>query len=420
MNKLLYLFIFVLSCAMLYPQKHAYNSNEYEITLLSAIEEGLKNNPEIKSAQEKINLSDGKFWSGISLPQPQLNFNYDFVPGGKNLNNFTERVIEVSQSFDFPTNYFLKGALHSGETEISRMEFNLTKIEVTGRIKTAYYNLVHAKEQLRIEEENLSLTADFMQKAEIRYNVGEGTNLELLTAKVQYSESLNNVARQKNEVIQANTELNFVLGNDQTGSCIYKPTDNLEYTELNYDETDLINNSFNNNAEIKIGELTVSKSSTENSLAWSGLLPGFNLAYSKQTLEGNDNYYGASFGISVPLWFLFDQRGRIQETSANESIAEYELQLIRNKVRVQIIKAYTRFKNHQKQMQMYKTDLLPLSDEVYSTALKSYEAGEITYLEFLQAKQFLINSKSNYIKTLLDYNLSIVDLETAAGFELNK
>lgn len=259
-----------------------------------------------------------------------------------------------------------------------------------------------------------------MQKAEIRYNVGEGTNLELLTAKVQYTESLNNVARQKNEVIQANTELNFVLGNDQTGSRIYNPAGKLEYTELNYDETDLINNSFNNNAEIKIGELTVSKSSTENSLAWSGLLPGFNLAYSKQTLEGNDNYYGASFGISVPLWFLFDQRGRIQETSANESIAEYELQLIRNKVRVQIIKAYTRFKNQQKQMQMYKTDLLPLSDEVYSTALKSYEAGEITYLEFLQAKQILINSKSNYLKTLLDYNLSIVDLETAAGFELNK
>lgn len=420
MNKLFYLFIFVFTVTKLYPQQVVNNYNEYEITLQSAIDEGLKNNPEIKSAYEKINSADGRFWSGISLPQPEINLSYDFVPTGKNLNGFTERAIEVSQSFDFPTNYFLQGSLYSNEKEITQYEYNLIRLDVTGRIKTAYYNLVWAKEQLKIEEENLTLTEDFLKKAEIRYNVGEGTNLELLTAKVQYTESLNSVARQKNDLLQANAELNFILGKDQTQKYQYTPVDALEYEELNYDETGLINKAFTNNAKIKISELTVSKSSTENTLAWSSLLPGFNLAYSKQTLEGKDNYYGASFGVSVPLWFMFDQRGKIQETSANESIAEYELQLTQHKVRLRINKAYTQFNNQQKQVQLYKTDLLPQSEEVYYAASKSYEAGEITYLEFLQAKQILINSKSNYLKTLLDYNLSLIELETAAGFELKK
>lgn len=415
MNKLLLLFVLAFGLIKLYGQ-----AENNKISLSEAIVIGLKQNPEIKSAYEKINSADGRFWSGISLPQPEINLSYDFVPTGKNLNSFTERAIEVSQSFDFPTNYFLQGALYSKEKEITQYEHNLIRLDVTGRIKTAYYNLVWAKEQLKIEEENLALTEDFMKKAEIRYNVGEGTNLELLTAKVQYTESLNSVARQKNEVLQTNAELNFILGQNQFEIYDYNPVDDLKYEELNYDEVSLVNKSLNDNAEIKIGELTVSKSSTENSLAWTSLLPGFNLAYSKQTLEGNDNYYGASFGVSVPLWFMFDQRGKIQETSANESIAEYELQLTKSKVRLRINKAYTQFNNQKKQVQLYKTDLLPQAEEVYYTASKSYEAGEITYLEFLQAKQILINSKSNYLKTLLDYNLSLIELETAAGFELNK
>jgi len=94
--------------------------------------------------------------------------------------------------------------------------------------------------------------------------------------------------------------------------------------------------------------------------------------------------------------------------------------LIQNKVSVRISKAFTQFTNQQKQVQLYKTDLLPQSEEIYYVASKSYEAGEITYLEFLQAKQILINSKSNYLKTMLDYNLSLIELETAAGFELNR
>lgn len=421
MNKYIYLFIFFFVFTSIDTSgQNLIDEIEYELSLNEAIEIGLRNNPEIKQSYEKINEAKGKFWSGISLPSPELSINYEYVPTGKNLRNFNERTIEISQSFEFPTNYFLYGSKYSNNEESVKKENLLSILNVTYKIKSAYHKLIWALDQQKIEHDNLSLAEEFLQKAGIRFNVGEGTNLELLTAKVQYTEALNNIEKQKNQILLANAELNFAIGNPQDRLANYKPTGNLDFVEFEIDEQKLVNDSFEKNPEILISSLSVERASIEKSLAWSSLLPNLNLSYLKQTLEGNINYYGASFGISIPVWFLFDQRGKIQEASAGFNISESELEQTRNRILLNIKQAYTQFFNEQKQVQLYRLNLLPQAEEVYTTANKSYEAGEITYIEFLQAKQLLTNSKSNYLKSLLDYHLAILELELAAGFDIKE
>jgi outer membrane protein TolC len=69
-------------------------------------------------------------------------------------------------------------------------------------------------------------------------------------------------------------------------------------------------------------------------------------------------------------------------------------------------------------VKLYLSDILPQAEEVYRSASASYDAGEITYLEYLQARQTLINAKSNYINVLFSYNLSIYTLEETVGQSL--
>ena len=75
----------------------------------------------------------------------------------------------------------------------------------------------------------------------------------------------------------------------------------------------------------------------------------------------------------------------------------------------------TPYRNDERQVQLYNTDLLPQANEVYRTAATSYQAGEITYLEFLQARQTLISARSTYIDALYNYNTAIARLENAVG-----
>ncbi|MFQ5677096.1 MAG: TolC family protein, partial [bacterium] len=63
-------------------------------------------------------------------------------------------------------------------------------------------------------------------------------------------------------------------------------------------------------------------------------------------------------------------------------------------------------------------DLLKEAAEVYHIALRSYEEGEVGYLQLLEAQQTLIAVRAGYIDTLANYNSALADLEQAAGEDL--
>lgn len=387
-----------------------------KLSLNEAVKIGLKNNPEVRSAIENISASKGRFWSGISLPQPEIGVSYEYTPVNRSLNNYSEKTLAVSQSFEFPSNYILKGSKFSKEEEISVYKLKLTERSIINQVKSSYYKVLAKQYQVKSAEENLSISEDFFKKAEIRQNVGEGTNLERLTAKVQYTEAQNNLEVAKNELTTAFAELNYSLGYGiQSYDSNFDLTDTLVFVDHKISLEQIYKSLEETNPRIKIAELKYGIASVEKGLAWSSLLPNINLAYFKQTRDGNAGFYGASFGISLPLWFMFDQRGKIQEAVANQSIYESELQLTKNEIALKIKNAFTDYENNLKQVKLYVNDILPQAEEIYRTAIKSYDAGEITYIEFLQAKQTMINAKNNYINVLFNYNRSIFTLEEIVG-----
>lgn len=389
------------------------------LSLDSAIQIGLKNNPEIKSAWQKVKASKGRFWSAISPPPTDFTLSRNGIPKGQSLNQYGERTMEVGQAIEFPTNYVLRGSKQSIEQNITENEFTLTKVSVASKVKTAYFKAFAVQEQLKVDKDNLSIAQNFVKKADIRHQVGEGTSLEKLTAKVQYTEALNNLDIQKNHLVLAFINLNFAMGFGKNEAKEYRLTDTLCSDSLNLTQEQLMDMAVTVNPRYNISRLQVRTASVERALAWSSFLPGFCLGYSRQTVVGDNSYYGVSLGVSVPIWFLLDQKGRVQEASAALSMARADMQTADNALYAAVRNAYAEFKKEARQVQFYKEDILPQAEEVYRTASKSYEAGEITYIEFLQARQTLISAKCGYVDVLLAYHLSIVAIEEAIGNKIN-
>ncbi|MBU1100812.1 MAG: TolC family protein [Bacteroidetes bacterium] len=411
MNKYFVLFVAAFLSNCVYGQTEI-----KKLSLLDAVKIGLKNNPEVKSARENISASKGRFWNGISLPQPEVSVNYEYVPVNSGFSSFGEKTIEVSQSFEFLTNYFLKGSKFTAEEEIAIQKLNMAERCVATQVKTSYYKILAKKYQINSTEENLKISEDFFKKAEIRQNVGEGTNLEKLTARVQFIEARNSLEVAQNGFKTALAEFNFALGfGNQNNYSNFDLADSLTFVdyEINFDK--MSKSLEASNPEIKIAELNCDIASVDKTLAWSSLLPNFNVSYFRQTIGGNNGFYGASFGISVPLWFMLDQRGKIQEASANGSIFESELQLTKNVIFLKLKNAFTEYENSLTQVRLYNNEILPQAEEIYRTAIKSYDAGELTFLEFLQAKQMLINSQNSYISALYDYYQSAFLIEEITG-----
>ncbi len=404
---------FILAVLALFISKLNGQTEINRISLNEAIEIGVRQNPELIQATENISAAKGRFWNGISLPQPELELSLEYAPVNTSLSNYSERTFAISQSFEFPTNYFLKGKKYSKEEEIAFEQYLLKKYELVKQIKSAYFKVLADQSIVKYSEEYLIISDDFYKKAQIRYNVGEGTNIEELTAKVQLSEAKNKLEIAKNNLNTSLAELNYVLGYGNQNTLTL--TDSLIYSEHNLSLETAYQTAEETNPEIKAAKLNNGIAGVEKTLAWSSLLPNFNFAYFKQSRDGDNGFYGASFGVSVPLWFIMDQRGAIQEASANESISEALLQQTKNEIRLKLKNAHTSYINNQQQIKTYNDDILPQTEEVYRTAIKSYDAGELSYLEYMQVKQLVINARENYITALFNYNKSLFELEEIIG-----
>lgn len=414
MRKLYALFIAVLLQLCVYAQTEIIRLN-----LKDAVSTGLQNNPAIKSARANILSSEGRYWSGISLPQPEIEITYDYAPVNRSLSNYSERSLAIKQSFEFPTIYFLKANKFSKEKNIALLKFKMSELYTISQIKTIYYKILAKQYQLNSAGENLKISDDFFKKAAVRQNLGEGTNLELLTAKVQFTEALNFLETAKNELAASFAELNFVLGSGEYGNATkYELTDSLVFTDYNINENYLLKSLEETNPHIITAKLNQEVTSVDKNLAWSSLLPNISLAYSRQSRDGDNGFYGASFGLSLPLWFMFEQKGKIQEAEANQLISASELQLTKNEETLKLKNAFTEYKNTLRQAGFYATDILPQAEEIYRTANKSYDAGELSYLEYLQAKQTLVNSRNSYISSLFSYYQSIFRIEEIIGSDI--
>jgi len=410
-----YFIILIITVSLFSQEKSKITS----LSLKDAIEIAIKNHPEIQKSRQNVEAAKGRHLKDISLPPLSLSLSNEYIKGGTSLSNFDERTIEISQEFDFPSVYFAKNSRGNAEINsfVSGLEqtTNFVRIEV----KRAYYTALAKYQLLKIAEENINIANEFFKKAEIRYKVGEVSNLELLTAKVHLSEAKSCIETAKKEYNSAVNILNFALGfGIQLDFANIKFLDSLAYNKLNLVIEELLNKSLQINPNLKKVSYELESSEINRQIAWMNLIPSFNASYMLQTRAGVSDYYGVKLGINFPLWFIFDQRGQLQETKAINQYYQFELQNIKNTILSKINDAYIDFVNDEKQLNLYQNELIPQAEEIFRTAELSYQAGEITYLEFLQAKFTTINAKTNLIKSLFDYKEAIINLEVSTGITI--
>lgn len=376
-------------------------------------------NVTLKKGMNRVASAEGKYLSGVSPKMPELSLSYDFVPNGTGLSNFEERSLEINQEFEFPLKTVYKGEQLNSAIDILKAENDVEGLNVLSEVRKAYISLLARQSLVKVAEENLAVADEFRGKSTIRYNLGEATHLEKLTAEVQFAQAQNNLEVLKNQYRIAVTDLLYAMG-VKKGYDNYEPvlTDSLVYLPYNGSLETVMEKTLKTNPVLYLSGLKRTGSQIGKKVAMSSYLPDFIVGYKTQAINGVNDYYGINLGISVPLWFLFDQKGKVREADAEIKISENESDETHLNVMSTARKAYINLKNSEKQILLFSNTLIPESEEIFRVANASYRIGEITYIEFLQAKQTLITTKESYISALRDYNLNLIELEKSIGRKL--
>lgn len=127
-------------------------------------------------------------------------------------------------------------------------------------------------------------------------------------------------------------------------------------------------------------------------------------------------FTGVTAGIAVPLKFSNFNKGTVRAARYREQQAEAQYKQALLQVQTEVMQAYRNYQSFAEQVNHYQDGLLRQAREVMDGKIYSYNRGEVSLLEVLDAQRTYDEVQAQYIETLFNYSSALVELERSAGF----
>ena len=409
-GKFLVLFIIVSSFSFsLWGQ----TSKKDELTLDQCIVIALQQNPLILSFLQQYQASLARVNQAKAFPQPALDFDSDLQPKLFNFKDSGESYFGLSQSIEFPGKRYLRGKIASKESRELMQEIDLLKLDVVFQVKQAFYGLLLAQEKLKYAQQDLELSQDFLQKAEIKYSAGDVAKVEVLRARVEASKAANEVRSAANDVRLGKAMLNFLLARKKYAPIEVKGQ--LKRPSISLDVDGLIQRALAFRPEVKRISLSLEKETLQKKLAYLSYLPDFEVGVSKHRIEGEGSFWDVTLSFPIPLFFWQPKKGEIAEAQANIESLRKEAEHLKNAIILEVEEAYMNALTAGNQIRLFEDEILTQAEEVYKMFLFSYQEGEIGGIELIDARRTLMEARKSYADVLYNYDVALAALEKSIG-----
>ncbi len=384
----------------------AQNSNSKTYTLEQAINEALDNNGTVRSANMNVDMNKKLIGASWDIDKAEIGYTYGQSNSFEKDNN-----INVSQSIQFPTVYVYQTKLSRANFNSARYGLSLTKVQVVAEVKRNYFNLLLSYSKLKLLNYQDSLYMSFQHAADLKIQTGESALLEKLAADSRLME----IKTMKDQVLSdieiCKMKLQSLL-NESSGISIAETT--LMKLPFDYgNDTSVLNN----NPALGLAQQQVNIMKYETQVEGSKILPDFSLGYFNQSnkdLSDADRFTGVSAGVSIPIFFGASV-SKVQAAKIKMHIAQNDADTYRKELNNEFQSLMQDYLKYKSSLDYYESNALNQSDMIITQAGKSYQAGDIDYVEYVQNLDKALEIRSNYLETLLGYNMAIIALDEITG-----
>jgi outer membrane protein TolC len=406
----------ILLIAIMFAACNMWAQTPQGLTLDECIKIALEQNPLILSSLQQHQASLARVNQAKAFPQPSLNWDSDLQPHLFNFRNTGEWYFGLSQPIEFPGKRFVRGKIASKQADEFLQDINLLKLDIAFQVKQAFYSLLLAQERLRYVQQDLDLSRDFLQKAELKFDAGDVARVEVLRAKVEVSKAANELRKATNEVRLAKAYLNFLMARKK-----YTPLEisgKLRKMPISLDLEALKERALSFRPEMKRINLSIERERLQKKQAYMSYLPDFELGVNRHHVEGEGSWWDVTLSFPLPLFFWQPAKGEISEAQANMKSLGREADHLRNFISLEVEEAYMNAISASNQIQLFEQEILTQAEEVYNMFLFSYQEGEIGGIELIEARRTLIESRTSYVEALFNYGAALAALEKSIGQKL--
>ena len=407
------------SQSVLPPAEQANQSFEL---LNSLVEQALRSNPSIWEARKKWAASTKRPSQVASLPDPEVSFGsmssgnplpYSTIGGGP----LSWASFMFKQKIPWPGKLNLKGDIAETEAAQKAQLYQAVTLEITRRLKTAYFELSYIHQAISILNRYRDLLQKLSRIAEAKYTVGEGLQADVLRSQVEISLIMERLELLGQQRESAQARINTLL--NRSPDVVLPQPVQVENTavELPFSLEKLYLMAREQNPEIEAERLEIQKASLQLDLAKKEFFPDLSISTSYLLRGGPfDNMYEYRLGLEIPLYFWRKERFRVEENVEELERSKHGYQSKLQQVTFSIKDAYIGARTAQRLIRLYRQGIIPQATASLDSALSAYGVGSLDFLALIDNSLTVLNYELQYEEETRDYFQNLVRLEELLGF----
>lgn len=298
--------------------------------------------------------------------------------------------------------------------EIGDLNTKLKIESLIADIASEYYQLIlHEKHKNNLLS-TLLISGELLRIAYANDELGSGSKLEFLQARVDFNSDSSNLVRQKQQILTTKIRLKTLMGEvdnlDIDADTLIRLLPELKYEAL-------LEQTVNENTQLLIAAKMIDVSEQEikimraNTLPYLKLNSGYHLNYNHYSAGATKNSYNTGLDYGITLGFnIFDGGNRRREIK-NAELKRRNSELARDEARLD---AEARFKEiyssyiNNLSLILVENQNLKTAMQNFEIAMERYRLGELAGIDMRKAQSSLLDAE----KRLLDveYNAKIDEI----------
>ena len=398
-----------------------------ENTLDSLIQRAVSVSPEIKMLERKFDAAEDKVPQVSNLPDPMLTLGLMNLP--TNSFSFTQepmtgKVVGLSQAIPFPGKLGAMEKVTAKDADIVKQEINDQKNNVIKNVKKDYYELTFTRKAIDIAKETKLLLNNILDVVKTKYTVSQTSQQNLIKVELEITNINDKITELKGKETAQLATLNSILLLPADSQI--KTDDKINPKFLDLSKIGLDSMARANRPFLKGLDIAKEKAGLMQDAAKYDYYPNFNIAFQysfrdhiAKTNTPLDNFFSAVIGISLPLNYGGKVDAKVEEADAMENMYKEQYAASMQKLNTNFSSSVAKLNTIKDRVKLINEGLLPQAKQNLTTALASYQVGEVDFINVIDAQSKLYQIETNLYRLETDYVKEVADLEFLTGVNLS-
>jgi cobalt-zinc-cadmium efflux system outer membrane protein len=367
-----------------------------------------------------VDIAEAKMQAAKVIPDPELSIGYG---------NNQDWDLQMGYNIDAGLSYTLElGGKRGARMDVARSEKELAEVLLEDYFRNlradatiAYLSAVKQKHLFQLQRSSFRQMYRLAQADSLRLRAGTIMEVDARQSKLEAQSMQNEIYAYEGDLKESLFNL-LMLQGINTLQLPDSIQGSLLLPKRNFDIAKLIMLAQTNRTDIQMAIKTQEMSQNNLRLAKANRFIDLGLSvggsYSSEVrneLAPAPSFKGIVAGISVPLKFSNINKGELKAAQLSVSQSKMQYEAIELQIKTEVAQAYSRYISALRQIEQFDNGLLSEAEYIFKKKVYSYERGETSMTELLNAKRTYYDNQIAYQESLYNFSVALVELERACG-----